>query len=86
MHSISRDCIAADWRRSLAKILLRRKQVQERVNLSRSELYRLMSLGRFPRAVPLGERVVAWDADEIEVFIRGRIAARDAKAAQKGAA
>jgi prophage regulatory protein len=61
----------------MAKVLLRRKQVQERVNLSRSELYRLMKLGRFPRSVPLGERARAWDADEIEAFIRQRIAARD---------
>jgi prophage regulatory protein len=61
----------------MAKILLRRKQVQERVNLSRSELYRLIGLGRFPRPVPLGERVRAWDADEIEAWIAARIAARD---------
>lgn len=65
----------------MAKILLRRKQVQERVNLSRSELYRLMGVGRFPRSVPLGERAIAWDADEIEEWIQARIAARDARAA-----
>lgn len=65
----------------LAKILLRRRQVQERVNLSRSEIYRLMSLGRFPRSVPLGERVRAWDSDEIEAWVQERIAARDKAAA-----
>lgn len=65
----------------MAKILLRRKQVQERVNLSRSELYRLMGVGRFPRSIPLGERAIAWDADEIEAWIQARIAARDARAA-----
>jgi prophage regulatory protein len=65
----------------VAKILLRRKQVQERVNLSRSELYRLMGVGRFPRSIPLGERAIAWDADEIEAWIQARIAARDARAA-----
>lgn len=65
----------------MAKSLLRRKQVQERIGLSRSELYRLISLGRFPRPVPLGERVRAWDADEIEAWIAERIAARDAEAA-----
>lgn len=81
MHTISRDCIAAlgvhRMEQQLSKILLRRRQVQERVNLSRSEIYRLMSLGRFPRSVPLGERVRAWDADEIEAWVRERIAARD---------
>lgn len=65
----------------MAKVLLRRKQVQERVNLSRSELYRLIGLGRFPRQIPLGERARAWDADEIETWIQQRIAARDAAGA-----
>lgn len=65
----------------MAKILLRRKEVQARVALGRSNLYRLMALGRFPRSVPLGERAVAWDADEIEAWIAERIALRDAKAA-----
>ena len=60
----------------MAKFLLRRKQVQERIGLSRSELYRLIALGRFPRPVPLGERVRAWDADEIEAWIAARIAER----------
>lgn len=65
----------------MAKSLLRRKQVQERIGLSRSELYRLISLGRFPRSVPLGERVRAWDADEVDAWIQERIAARDRNAA-----
>jgi len=61
----------------VAKILLRKKLVQERVGLSRSEIYRLMKLNRFPKNVPLGERIRAWDADEIEAWIAERIAARD---------
>jgi prophage regulatory protein len=62
----------------MGKILLRRRQVQERVGLSRAEIYRLINLRRFPGPVPLGERAVAWDADEIDGWIRGRIAARAA--------
>ena len=58
------------------KQLLRLPQVRERVGFSRSEIYRLMALGRFPRPIPLGERARAWDADEIEEFVRSRIAAR----------
>ncbi len=65
----------------MAKILLRKKAVQERVGLCISEIYRLMKLRRFPQSIPLGERVVAWDADEIEEFIRSRIAAREERAA-----
>lgn len=58
------------------KQLLRINQVRERVGLSRSEIYRLMALQRFPRPIPLGERARAWDADEIELFVQARIAAR----------
>ncbi len=65
----------------MAKRLLRRKQVQERIGLSRSELYRLMGLGRFPRSVPLGERARAWVEEEIDAWILERIAARDKAAA-----
>lgn len=85
MHFINRDSIAVDdgvhRMAQQLKILLRRRQVQERVNLSRSEIYRLMALGRFPRSVPLGQRVRAWDADEIEAWVLERIAARDVVAA-----
>lgn len=59
------------------KRLVRLWGVRESVGLSRSEIYRLMKLGRFPKSVPLGERVRAWDADEIEAWIQARIDARD---------
>jgi len=58
------------------KQLLRLPQVRERVGLSKSELYRLVSLGRFPRPIPLGDRARAWDADEVEAWIAARIASR----------
>jgi prophage regulatory protein len=64
----------------MQKQLLRLPQVREAVGLSRSEIYRLMSLRRFPAPVPLGERVVAWDHDEVQDWIRARIAARASKA------
>jgi len=60
------------------KQLLRLPQVQEIVGLSRSEIYRLISLSRFPRPVPLGERARAWDSDEIREWVQSRINARDA--------
>jgi prophage regulatory protein len=63
------------------KSLLRLPEVRRRVGLSRSEIYRLISLGRFPRGVPLGERIRAWDSDEIQIWIQARIDARDVKAA-----
>jgi prophage regulatory protein len=61
--------------------LLRLTQVRERVGLSRSEIYRLMSLGRFPQSIPLGERARAWPSDLIAAWIESRIAAQSDKRA-----
>jgi prophage regulatory protein len=47
--------------------------VQARVGLSRSQIYRLVSLGEFPPPVSLGPRAVAWVSDEIEAWIESRI-------------
>ena len=60
------------------KRLLRLLDVRRGVGLSRSEIYRLIALGKFPKPVPLGERAVAWDNDEVQAFIAERIAARKA--------
>ena len=62
----------------MQKQLLRLPDVRRTVGLSRSEIYRLISLGKFPRAVPLGERIRAWDADEVQAWVRERIDARKA--------
>jgi len=62
----------------MAKQLIRLPAVRATVGLSRSEIYRLISLGRFPRPIPLGDRARAWDSDEIQGWVRERIAARKA--------
>jgi len=60
------------------KRLMRLPEVCRICGLSRSEIYRLISLFRFPRSVPLGARAVAWDWDEVQAWISERIAARKA--------
>jgi prophage regulatory protein len=60
--------------------LLRRDEVKRRTGLSTSGLYQLMQDGVLARPVKLTNGTVAWPEHEIEAFIRGRIAARDAKA------
>jgi prophage regulatory protein len=47
-------------------------------SLSRSMLNRYRAEGRFPRAVPLGEKRVAFVASEVRAWIADRIAARAA--------
>jgi prophage regulatory protein len=59
------------------KRLGRMPVVRDIVGFSRSEIYRLVGLKRFPAPIPLGERAVAWDLDEVQAWVQSRIAARD---------
>jgi prophage regulatory protein len=56
---------------------LRLKEVCARVGLRSSSIYRLMSLGRFPKQVKLSERSAAWIEGEVEAFMLARAAERD---------
>ena len=49
--------------------LIRLPEVQHRVGLGRSTIYRWMSEGKFPRPVHLGGYAVAWSEQEIEIWI-----------------
>jgi prophage regulatory protein len=49
--------------------ILRRREVERIVGLSRSTIYQRMKDGTFPRAVPLGGRIVGWRASDIELFL-----------------
>lgn len=53
----------------VAGAILRRRQVEQLVGLSRSTIYQRMRDGTFPRAVPLGGRMVGWRASDIELFL-----------------
>lgn len=64
-----------------ALILERLPQVKARTGLCRSDIYRRIAAGDFPAPIKLGERASAWNAAEVDSWITGRIAARDAKAA-----
>ena len=55
--------------------LVRLKEVQYRVGLGRSTIYRWMAEGKFPRPVQLGGYAVAWAQEDIDAWIceRGTI-------------
>ena len=55
-----------------AVAILRRPDVERLTQLSKATIYRLMAAGRFPAAIRLGERAVAWRATEIEAWIADR--------------
>lgn len=61
--------------------LERLPSVRHRTGLSRSEIYRRVAGGDFPKPIKLGDRASAWSASEVDQWIAGRIAARDAGAA-----
>ncbi|MBB2931998.1 helix-turn-helix transcriptional regulator [Paraburkholderia silvatlantica] len=49
--------------------ILRRKQVEQIVGLSRSTIYQRMKDGTFPRAISLGGRMVGWRTSDIALFL-----------------
>ena len=53
--------------------MLRLPEVVRRTALSRSQIYRLIVLGTFPRQVPLGERAAGWVEEEVDSWLRERI-------------
>lgn len=53
--------------------LIRLPEVQHRVGLGRSTIYRWMAEGRFPKPVQLGGYTVAWAEDDIEGWIALRL-------------
>ena len=53
--------------------MLRLPEVVRRTALSRSQIYRLIDLGTFPRQVALGERTAGWIEEEVDGWLRDRI-------------
>ena len=56
---------------SIEKIM-RRKEVEQTVGLSRSAIYAAMDRGAFPRPVRIGLRAVGWPISRIETWLESR--------------
>ncbi|MGL6263346.1 AlpA family phage regulatory protein [Aeromonas jandaei] len=56
--------------------LIKLKEVIEMTTLSKATIYRLMSKGEFPGAIPLGPRAVAWKMCEVIEWIDLKASAR----------
>jgi prophage regulatory protein len=61
--------------------LMSMKEAARTTSLSRTMLNRYRTEGRFPAAVPLGDRRFAFVRAEVDGWIRERIASRATKAA-----
>ncbi|RKT24442.1 AlpA family transcriptional regulator [Paraburkholderia sp. RAU2J] len=53
--------------------ILRLPAVLDRTGLARSSVYRMMTEGTFPKAVPIGARAVGWSEAAIDAWIDTRI-------------
>ena len=60
--------------------ILKVKQVAEEINVSVPQVYKLVSLGRFPKPIKLGERGSGWLTSEIDDWLQSRVDARDEEA------
>lgn len=47
-------------------------EVVNRTGLSRGSIYRLMSAGRFPKSVKIGERAIAWRESDLLAWLDSR--------------
>lgn len=61
--------------------LMSLNEAAKATSLSRTSIFKLRERGEFPRAVPLGERRVAFVRDEVNAWIADRIASRERSAA-----
>ena len=57
---------------SMQDILMRRREVEKVLGISRSSIYRLMQEGRFPRPVRIGPAAVRWRASDITAWVESR--------------
>ena len=56
------------------------QQVIDRTGISRRTLYTEISEGRFPKPIQLTSRRVGWPEDDVEAWLKGKIASRDSGA------
>ena len=52
--------------------ILRRKEVEALIGLSRSTIYSSMSRGEFPRPLKLGRRAVGWQKSDLDAWLTRR--------------
>ncbi len=53
--------------------LLRMPQVQAQVGLSKSQIYKLIEQGSFPKQIRVCQRVSAWLSGDIDTWVEQRV-------------
>ena len=59
----------------MSQQILRRPEVEHRTGLKRSNIYKMMQRGDFPRPIRIGKRAVGWHEADIDAWISDRPAA-----------
>ena len=62
---------------SVMSKILKVKEVAEELNVSVQQIYKLVSKGRFPKPIKLGERGSGWLTSEIDAWLQSRVDVRD---------
>ena len=57
--------------------VLKVKEVASEISVSVPQVYKLVSIGRFPKPIKLGERGSGWLTTEIDAWLQSRVDARD---------
>ena len=57
--------------------IIRLKQVKAMTGLSRTTIYRFMSINEFPKQITLGSKSSGWLIDEVDEWIKRQIQIRD---------
>ena len=65
---------------SVMSKILKVKEVAEELNVSVQQIYKLVSKGRFPKPIKLGERGSGWLTSEIDAWLQSRVDLRDEEA------
>ena len=57
--------------------VLRLNKIKEKTGLSRSNIYRKVANGEFPKPISLGGKAIGWIENEINEWINGKISERE---------
>ncbi len=58
--------------RAMSNLLLTRREVEARLSITKTTIYRLMRCGAFPEPIQVGPRAVRWPQAEIEQWLASR--------------
>ena len=59
------------------ELFIRLPEVRQRVGISKSQIYKLITRDQFPKPVKVSQRISCWAAAEVEGWVNNKIERRD---------